>query len=310
VPPRPSIFQIPPDVRGKPIPPPLAMPPPPPRRPTPMTRQVNVPDAAELDRLTRVREALNADRHEVQLRTIVRLPSRRVSHYEAISRLRDAGGDVLPNADHLSAAERGGLMPDIDRLVFTAISGMARKLAAGNKTAGVIFNLAPATLIDGKLVADLFRLADEDPAIAEHLVLQMPQLSWIALSPSESDKVASLVEKGYRVSLDRLGHMRLDGRELARRGVRYVKLQATLLLDPKAAAASPIHPADLAGLLERNGVTLIVDDVDQEALVPELLDVGVKFAQGPVFGEARPIRPDSSPEPTRKGSGGRSGQGD
>jgi cyclic-di-GMP phosphodiesterase TipF (flagellum assembly factor) len=84
--------------------------------------------------------------------------------------------------------------------------------------------------------------------------------------------------------------MRLDGRELARRGVRFVKLPVSLLLDPKAAATSPIHPNDLAGLLDRNGVTLVADHVEQEATVATLLEIGVKFAQGPIFGEARPMR--------------------
>jgi cyclic-di-GMP phosphodiesterase TipF (flagellum assembly factor) len=144
-------------------------------------------------------------------------------------------------------------------------------------------------------------LAESEPVLAERLVLQMSQAAWMALPPTEADKVAALADIGFRFSLDRLTHMRLDGRELARRGVRFVKLPASLLLDPKAAATSPIHPNDLAGLLDRNGVTLVADRIEQEATVATLLEIGVKFAQGPIFGEPRPLRVEVPAEPEEDG---------
>lgn len=269
---------------------------PPPARPAakrnaaPIPRQSSAPDPADVERAALLREALAGGRHDLHLQQIVRLPSRRLSHYEAILRLRDAKNAAIESPEVFAAAERSGVAPDLDRAAFEATAVLLRRLAAASKATGAVLSVAPASFAEGGIMTRLADLANADPILAEHLVLQMPQASWTALPPTEADKVAALVEIGFRFSIDRLTHMRLDGRELARRGVRFVKLPASLLLDPRAAATSPIHPNDLAGLLERNGVTLVVDHVEQEATVATLLEIGVKFAQGPVFGEPRPMR--------------------
>ena len=44
-----------------------------------------------------------------------------------------------------------------------------------------------------------------------------------------------------------------EPRELADRGVRFIKVPAALLLDPKQSSASDIHPSDLSDLLGRFG---------------------------------------------------------
>ncbi len=280
-----SPFQIPkrsPDA----APPPRAAP----KRAAPLLRPSAAPDPADLERAALVREALAHGRHEIFLQPIVRLPSRRLSHYEALSRLRDARNAVLDAPELFAAAERSGLAPELDRAGFEGAAVLLRRLAAANKATGAVLGIAPASLAEGGIMTRLADLAEEAPVLAERLVLQMSQAAWASLPPTEADKVAVLVEIGFRFCIDRLTHMRLDGRELARRGVRFVKLPVSLLLDPKAAATSPIHPNDLAGLLDRNGVTLVVDQVEQEATVATLLEIGVKFAQGPIFGEPRPMR--------------------
>jgi cyclic-di-GMP phosphodiesterase TipF (flagellum assembly factor) len=260
------------------------------KRAAPLQRQTAAPDPADVERAAQVREALAGGRHEIFLQPIVRLPSRRLSHYEAFSRLRDARNTVLDAPELFAAAERSGLAPELDRAGFEGAAILLRRLAAANRAIGAVLGVSPASLAEGGIMTRLADLAREDPVLAERLVLQMPQAAWAALPPTEADKVAALVEIGFRFCIDRLTHMRLDGRELARRGVRFVKLPVSLLLDPKAAATSPIHPNDLAGLLDRNGVTLVADQVEQEATVATLLEIGVKFAQGPIFGEPRPMR--------------------
>src|SRR5947209_14638254 len=67
----------------------------------------------------RLRDALAADAFEIHYQPIVSLDDRRVAHYEALVRLADdpRGGLVAP-ARFLEAAERYGLVTEIDRLVL------------------------------------------------------------------------------------------------------------------------------------------------------------------------------------------------
>ena len=83
-------------------------------------------------------------------------------------------------------------------------------------------------------------------------------------------------------------------RELADRGVRFIKVPASLLLDPRQASTSDIHPSDLSDLLGRFGIDLIAERIEGERAVVDLLDFDVRFGQGFLFAPPRPLRPEGA----------------
>src|ERR1700760_3661562 len=85
-----------------------------------------------------------------------------------------------------------------------------------------------------------------------------------------------------------------EPRELADRGVRFIKVPASLLLDPKQTSSSDIHPSDLSDLLGRFGIDLIAEKIEGERAVVDLLDYDVRFGQGFLFAPPRPLRPEGA----------------
>src|SRR6185295_1750309 len=88
--------------------------------------------------------------------------------------------------------------------------------------------------------------------------------------------------------------LRIEPRELADRGVRFIKVPAALLLDPRQASTSDIHPSDLSDLLGRFGIDLIAERIEGERAVVDLLDFDVRFGQGFLFAPPRPLRPEGA----------------
>ena len=88
--------------------------------------------------------------------------------------------------------------------------------------------------------------------------------------------------------------LRIEPRELADRGVRFIKVPAALLLDPKQNSTSDIHPSDLSDLLGRFGIDLIAEKIEGERAVVDLLDYDVRFGQGFLFAPPRPLRPEGA----------------
>jgi cyclic-di-GMP phosphodiesterase TipF (flagellum assembly factor) len=82
--------------------------------------------------------------------------------------------------------------------------------------------------------------------------------------------------------------------DLADRGVRFIKVPAALLLDPKQSSTSDIHPSDLSDLLGRFGIDLIAEKIEGERAVVDLLDYDVRFGQGFLFAPPRPLRPEGA----------------
>jgi cyclic-di-GMP phosphodiesterase TipF (flagellum assembly factor) len=76
--------------------------------------------------------------------------------------------------------------------------------------------------------------------------------------------------------------------------VRFIKVPAALLLDPKQSSASDIHPSDLSDLLGRFGIDLIAERIEGERAVVDLLDYDVRFGQGFLFAPPRPLRPEGA----------------
>jgi cyclic-di-GMP phosphodiesterase TipF (flagellum assembly factor) len=103
-----------------------------------------------------------------------------------------------------------------------------------------------------------------------------------------------LSQRGYRFSIDHVTDLRIEPRDLADRGVRFIKVPAALLLDPKQSSTSDIHPSDLSDLLGRFGIDLIAEKIEGERAVVDLLDFDVRFGQGFLFAPPRPLRPEGA----------------
>ena len=113
------------------------------------------------------------------------------------------------------------------------------------------------------------------------------------MGPIENESLAALADLGFRFSLDRLTDLRVEPRELADRGFRFVKAPATLLLNRAGAQGADIHPADFSDLLGRFGIDLIADRIESEGMVVDLLDYDVRFGQGFLFSPPRPVRTEA-----------------
>ena len=102
----------------------------------------------------------------------------------------------------------------------------------------------------------------------------------------------AIAQLGFAFSLDEVSRLNLDFKALADMNFRFIKVSASLLLGNVTSARAEIHPADLGPYLDRLNLTMIVDHVEREAVVRQLRDYQVNFAQGVCFCEPRPVRAD------------------
>ncbi len=247
---------------------------------------------ASPEMLAAIRSAIEANRIDLHLQPIVTLPQRKVRFYEAMSRLRTQGGDVVLAAEFISQAEAGGLMPKIDNLVVFRCVQVLRRLLLKNREVGVFCNLSVATLTDAVVFPQLLEFLDANRAIAPSLVLEFTQSGLRGAGPIETESLAALRSCGYHFSMDNVTDLRLEPRELASRGFRFVKLRANLILN-RSGITADIHPGDLPDLLARFGIDLIAEKIESEGSVVDLLDYDVKFGQGFLFSPPRPVRAEA-----------------
>lgn len=250
------------------------------------------PATAEI--ISAIRTAIEANRIDLYLQPMVTLPQRKVRFYEAVSRLRDESDNVLAASDFIGAAESSGLIGQIDYMVMFRCMQVLRRLQVRNKDVGVFCNVSAATLGNADIFAQCVDFLEANRALASSLVFEFKHSTYRNLGPKESEHLATLHRLGYSFSVDNVIDLRIDGRQLADRGVRYVKIPASLLLDQKQLSSADIHAADLSDLLGRFGIDLIAEKIEGERAVVDLLDYDVRFGQGFLFSAPRPLRPEGA----------------
>jgi cyclic-di-GMP phosphodiesterase, flagellum assembly factor TipF len=269
-------------------PPPVAAAPVAPPAPAP------VPARGHAQILAAVKGAVDENRIEIYLQPMVTLPQRKVRFYEAVTRLRDDKDQLLAADDFILVAETAGLIGRIDNMVMLKCVQVLRRLMVRNKDVGVFCNVAAATLGNPTSFTQCLDFLEANRALAPSFVLEFKQATFRNLGPIETEHLAALAQRGFRFSIDHVTDLRIEPRELADRGVRFIKVPAALLLDQRQNAGSDIHPSDLSDLLGRFGIDLIAERIEGERAVVDLLDYDVRFGQGFLFAPPRPLRPEGA----------------
>ena len=244
--------------------------------------------------LATLRSAIDENRIDIFLQPMVTLPQRKVRFYEAVTRVRDERDQLIAAEEFISIAEASGLIGRIDNMVLLRCVQVLRRLMVRNKDVGVFCNIAASTLGNSTTFAQCLDFLEANRALAPALVLEFKQATFRGLGPAETENLAALAQRGFRFSIDHVTDLRIEPRELADRGVRFIKVPASLLLDPKQASTSDIHPSDLSDLLGRFGIDLIAERIEGERAVVDLLDYDVRFGQGFLFAPPRPLRPEGA----------------
>jgi cyclic-di-GMP phosphodiesterase TipF (flagellum assembly factor) len=258
------------------------------------TTGASAPSRSQAQILAVVKTAIDENRIDIYLQPMVTLPQRKVRFYEAVTRLRDDKDGIVTADDFIEIAEAAGLIGRIDHMVMLRCVQVLRRLMVRNKDVGVFCNIAAATLGNGTSFAQCLDFLEANRALAPSLVLEFKQATFRNLGPVETENLAALAQRGYRFSLDHVTDLRIEPRDLADRGVRFIKVPASLLLDQRQTSTSDIHPSDLSDLLGRFGIDLIAERIEGERSVVDLLDYDVRFGQGFLFAPPRPLRPEGA----------------
>ncbi|MGL4976079.1 MAG: EAL domain-containing protein, partial [Bosea sp. (in: a-proteobacteria)] len=85
------------------------------------------------------------------------------------------------------------------------------------------------------------------------------------------------------------------------RGIRFVKVAASLLMMPDAARGrSDIAAADLSALLARASIMLVAEKVEDDPSVADMIELGIQYAQGFAFAHPRLVKAEVFAEPVAR----------
>jgi cyclic-di-GMP phosphodiesterase TipF (flagellum assembly factor) len=247
----------------------------------------------EPELLETIRASLEENRVDLYLQPIVSLPQRKLRYYEALSRLRAEDGTVIMPAQYMKIAAPAGLMSVVDNLLLFRCVQIVRRLAAKHREVGVFCNISGDTLTDSEFFPQFLEYMHHNRDLGPHITFEFAQDAVMKAGAKGEENLAYLASLGFALSLDHVDTLGIDFARLKTLGFRHIKVRASVLTHGMSGANASVAAEDLKKLLERHGLNLIAERVEDEKTVVQLLDYGVDFAQGYLFGEPRAVREDS-----------------
>jgi EAL domain-containing protein (putative c-di-GMP-specific phosphodiesterase class I) len=239
--------------------------------------------------LARLRRALADDLFTVRYQPIVSLQDGRTVHWEALVRLVDSDdGSLLAPDRFLPAAERYGLIGEIDRLVLDcALAALARGRspdAADAGRPGVAVNMSAPSVTDPEMlgfVAESLERHGVDPAV---LVLEVTETSSISDMARARGFCTGAQALGCAVALDDFGAGFGSLRYLRHLPFRYLKIDGCFIRGLLHSERDQLIVSTLVALAGAMGARTIAEYVGESATMSLLVELGVDYAQGYAIG--------------------------
>ncbi|WP_370675329.1 EAL domain-containing protein [Pleomorphomonas sp. PLEO] len=238
-----------------------------------------------------VEHLIRDEQIELHLQPVVTLPQRLVRSYEVLTRLKGAAG-LIPAAEFIPVAEKSRLIAKLDTYQVIRSFQILKRLTQRNSDVGLYINLSVESLASSTFFREFQGFLAQSRAMAELVQFEFRQDALAEMGPLEIESLRAVADLGFHFSIDNVTDLRVDFRRWSDLGFRSIKVAADRLLGRAPLVTGDIHVEDMSGHLQRQGLTLIVDRVEQEAQVIDLLDYGLTFGQGNLFSSPRQVRPE------------------
>jgi EAL domain-containing protein (putative c-di-GMP-specific phosphodiesterase class I) len=237
--------------------------------------------------LARLRGALAEDLFVLHYQPIVSLTSGAVSHHEALLRLADGvDGELVAPGRFLPAAERYGLVLQIDRMVLRETIGLLGATLAGRSTP-VAVNLSALSVTAAdtlRYVEALLRTHDVDPG---RLILEVTETAAISDMAKASEFCDGAQRLGCGIALDDFGAGFGSFRYLKRLPFDYLKIDGDFIKALPRSHKDQLVVQALVRVAEGMGKRTIAEYVSGQDTIALLRSYGVDYAQG--FAIGRPM---------------------
>ncbi len=243
--------------------------------------------------LGRLRRALTEDLFVLHYQPIISLRDGRVAHYEALVRLADEpDGRLIAPASFLPAAERYGLIRDIDRMVLEKVAALLGS-ARGARRASIAMNVSALTVTDRGMLAHIEQGLDSAGADPSQLVIEVTETA--SISDMERAKVfcAGVEELGCAIALDDFGAGFGSFHYLKHLPFRYLKIDGDFIRNLPDSLNDQLVVKALVGLVREMGASTIAEFVEDQRTLRLLGDFSVDYAQGFEVGRPQALMPGS-----------------
>ncbi|MGZ4167417.1 MAG: EAL domain-containing protein [Solirubrobacteraceae bacterium] len=240
-------------------------------------------DVSDAVWLGRIRDALDEDRFTLYAQPIVDLMTGQTVQHELLLRMVAEDGEIIAPGAFLPAAERYGLISEIDRWVIRQAVGVA---ARGVPTE---FNLSGRSIGDPAVLHELATAIEASGVDPSLLVVEVTETALVGQTEAGAAFAERVRELGCRLALDDFGTGFSSLSYLKHLPADHLKIDMEFVRELARSETDARVVRGIVGLAREFNQTTIAEGVEDEATLLMLKEMGVDLAQGYLFGRPAPM---------------------
>ena len=243
----------------------------------------------EIHMASRIREALDENRLQLHAQPIASArDTTRISHYELLVRMVDADGTLIHPGAFIPAAERYGLMLQIDNWVMNEFLCRRVKDAAAS---GLSFamNLSAEAIGDREFQQKFIELLESAELPSQRLGIEITETAMINQMENASEFVATLRDIGCKVALDDFGNGLSSFNYLKAFSIDYIKIDGSFVRQVDSNFVDLMIVESINQVAHRLNARTIAEFVEDVGTAERLREIGVDLLQGYHIGHPQPL---------------------
>ena len=249
-------------------------------------------ERGEIQWLQRVQTALKENQFELYSQSIIATRGRVDSGpaAELLLRLRDEGGKIIGPSQFLGAAERYQLMSHLDRwVVRAALSGIAADMPHLPQGRSCSINLSGQTLADDEFLEYVIDLLDHTGVEPQKICFEVSEIAVMNNLDHARRFINVLHGVGCRFALDDFGSGIGSFSQLRQLSIDYLKVDGSFTRDISESRVSRDMLTATINLSRSLDFLVIAEQVEDQAAVDVLRELGVDFIQGYAVERPHPL---------------------
>lgn len=235
--------------------------------------------------VSELQAALKNNHFRLYRQPIVSLEHDRVEYYELLLRLMEPTGKVISPGSFIPAAERYGMMKEIDRWVISnALSTYTREY--GNES-DIVFsiNLSGNSLNDEDLLTWILIQLRESNVAPECICFEVAETAAIRNLSQAKKMINSLKSEGCKFALDDFGSGLSSFAYIKHLPVDFLKIDGSFVSDMEQDTTASAMVAAINEMGHVLGIKTIAEHVENATTLEIMRTIGVDYVQGHAVGE-------------------------
>jgi diguanylate cyclase (GGDEF)-like protein/PAS domain S-box-containing protein len=232
-----------------------------------------------------IEQALEESRFVMHFQPIQHIASGRISHYEALLRMRNRDGSLTPPALFIDVAESTGLIRRIDHWVIESVVKFA---AMPDHAVKVAINLSSRSFDDDAAYDLLHSMLERHQVAGDRLLLEITETAALANFTGTTRIMGKFRGLGCAFGLDDFGVGYSSFQYLKELPVDFVKIDGSFIKGLTTNPDDVVFVRALTDAVRGYGKTTVAEFVEDEATLDILREIGVDHAQGYLIGRPSP----------------------